>query len=169
VSYQGRAVITAKLTDVHNDVGKIVWSGQRTNSAERPTAAQAIEAAVAEGTYEITRQIYPFFPIRGIVLKVEGDKIYTDLGNQAGVAKNDKLTLMGVTNTMTHPITGKTIEIVGIMGTLKVLEAHSDFSTATLEKKGKDQQKVYPGDTVSRELKKKPRNMIGQWTGGRAF
>ena len=164
--YETRSVVllNLKVVDVYNEIGKIIWSGQRTVQRYDENVLMAAE----EAAYDMARQIYALHPVQGYVIKLSQGKIYVDLGRETGVKKGDKLKVEGIKETFTHPVTGKQIVTKNIIGTLKVTEVFEDFSVA--ETDGEEPFKLYPGDIVKREICRKPSGFLGLgWSGSHEF
>lgn len=163
-SYKNSATINVKLIDVNEQKGQIVWTGQRTVEGYSENLNETIE----EATYDVARQLYEFIPVKGYIIKKDGNKHYIDLGTNYGIDVNDVLEVEGITDSMVHPITGKVIEVKAIIGKLKVKEVYDDFCIA--EPDGDKVLKSYAGDRVIREIKKKPKAFLGLgWSGKHAF
>ena len=164
--YETRSVVVVnlKLVDAYNEIGKIIWSGQRT--VERD--GDVVLAAAEEAAYDMARQMYTLFPVQGYVVKLSPGKIYVDLGREAGVKKGDKLRVEGVKETFVHPVTGKQIVTKDVIGKLKVTEVFDDFSVVEME--SDEPFKLYPGDIVKREICRKPSGFLGiGWSGAHEF
>jgi TolB-like protein len=161
--YQNSVVINLKLIDACDQVGKIVWSGQRTvENYNNDVITTAQEAA-----YDMARQIYEVFPVQGYILKLDQGKIYIDLGKKDGIKKKDKLIVEGIKDTIIHPITGEKIVTKDIVGKLKVSDVFDDFCVAEFDR---DLFKIYPGDIVNRQICSKPRGILGLgWSGAHEF
>lgn len=162
--YKNIAAINAKLIDAYKEKGKIVWTGQRTVTNYN----EDINRSVEEAAYDLARELYSHFPIKGYIIKVDKGKYYTDLGSALGVKVGDKLTVEGVSDKMIHPITGKEIAMKTTAGRLRVTEVYEDFCVAVPEDNAA--MKIYSGDRVIRELRGKSRGFLGMgWSGKHDF
>ena len=161
--YRSTVSLYLKLIDAYDQIGHIVWSGQRTTE----NFNNDIVTTANEAAYDMARQIYDQFPVQGYILKSSQGKIYIDLGERDGLKKDDKLVVEGVSETIIHPITGEKIVTKKVVGELKVCDVFYDFCTAQVSE---DPFKVYPGDIVKRKICKKPKGFLGLgWSGKHAF
>lgn len=162
-NYNSKVSLNLKLIDAYDKLGRIVWSGQRT--VENYTDDIVITAN--EAAYDLARQIYDEFPVRGYVIKSSKGKIYVDLGERDGLKEDDKLIVEGVAETLIHPVTGEEIVTKQIAGELKVREVYEDYCIAEVKE---DSLRVYPGDMVKRQIAKKPKAIFGLgWSGKHEF
>lgn len=163
------ANLTIKIVDVKN--GQIVWSGQTSGDS----SDKSISGAVTEAAYNLVREIYHFIPIQGYVIKVEGDKYTIDLGAKHNMAKRDKLVVTGAGEAIQHPVTGQLIVIQKDIAELEVVEIFDTICVAKRKDKDSDkdpqlQKYVKVGDTVTRQLRKKPSGFLGLgWSGKHDF
>jgi hypothetical protein len=167
-AYQNSVTMNARLIDAYNEMGQIIWTSKPVTVTHAGQDSESIRESIEEAAYDTVRDLYQFFPIKGYVIKVDRGKYYIDLGADIGVKVKDKLIIQGVSDKMIHPVTGKQIDVVTTAGKLEVIEVYNEFCVAEPDNK-KDQLKIFPGDTVIRELKSKPRNLFGMWTGGHSF
>lgn len=162
--YRNAAIITAKLIDLNERKGQIVWTGQR--SVEHYN--QNLNGTIEEAAYDVMRQLYELIPVKGYVIKKNEDQYYIDLGSRSGIIIKDILKVEGSSDSMVHPVTGKVIAVKSIVGKLKVTEVYEDFCVARPE--GKKAMNIYSGDQVIRELRDKPSLFLGiGWTGKHTF
>lgn len=89
-------------------------------------------------------------PLEGVVLKVDGNKVYIDLGAQYGVEVGQEFKIFVEGELIKHPVTG---EIMGTdrieKGTLKVVDVLNAMSVCELKKKSRSI--LQSGDKVVRQ------------------
>lgn len=82
---------------------------------------------------------------RGVVLRVEGDDIYVDVGNDQGVTDGDSLRLMHVIMAV-HPVSKKKVRDTFFVGTLTVVRAGK--TTSVVEASAELLPRVTVGDEI---------------------
>jgi len=166
-SSQNTVNLILKLVDVKN--GQIVWTEQKTIKNYN----NDINASLGEAAYDSIRAIYKFIPLQGYVLKREGNKYFIDLGTDNNINVNDTLVVNGTSDAMRHPITGELISMKKNIGFLKVIEVSENMCIAVPRLKDDTPElygKVNDGDSVTRELRNKPRGFLGiGWSGKHEF
>lgn len=163
VSYYTNIAINLKLVDARNQIGRVIWSGQRSIDNINQTGDLTDDAL--EIAYDMSRQLYEQkFPLTGYVIKIANGNYYLDLGIEDGVAVKDKLTVENTNETIIHPVTGEIIATGGTAGTLKVIETYGNYSIAVLDKD--TDNRIYLKDRVIKKIKKKPKDWSGLlWSG----
>lgn len=167
VSYYTKIVINLKLVDARSQIGKVVWSGQR--SIESINDTGDLTDIALEIAYDMSRQLYEQkFPVAGYIIKAAKGQYYVDLGTEDGVSVKDKLEVESIGDVIIHPVTGEAIGTGGIAGKLKVTEVYEDYCIAVPDGEFGGQIKVK--DKVIKKIKDKPKDWLGVgWSGKVVF
>lgn len=106
--------------------------------------------ATKEAVKNVVDKLNQMNPVEGLVVKVDGDKVYIDLGRQDGVEIGQEFKIFVEGELIKHPVTG---EIMGTdrieKGTLKVEDVLTSMSVCKLKKKSKTI--LQSGDKVVRK------------------
>lgn len=167
-SHKNTIHLILRLVDVKN--GQIVWSEQKSVTNYN----NDINASLEEAAYDSIRTIYKFIPLQGYVLKAEGNKYFIDLGTDDNIVVNDTLVVTGTSDGIRHPVTGELIMMKKNIGILQVTEVYENMCTAVAKLNRDGAQEIYgkisDGDSVTRELRRKPRGFLGLgWSGRHEF
>ena len=89
-----------------------------------------------------------FEPLQGMVVAVEGDTVYIDLGEQSGVLAGQEFVVFRRGEAFHHPITGKQLGYYeSILGHAHVRRVQAEFAEAAFVARG-DQPSPRPEDGV---------------------
>lgn len=167
VSYSTKIVINLKLVDARSQIGKVVWSGQR--SIESINDTGDLTDIALEIAYDMSRQLYEQkFPVAGYIIKIAQGQYYVDLGTEDGVNVKDKLAVESVGDVIIHPVTGEAIVTGGIAGKLKVTQVYEDYCIAVPD--GNFDGHVKVKDKVVKKIKDKQKDWTGLlWSGKVVF
>lgn len=106
--------------------------------------------ATRKAVKNIVDKLNQMNPLEGVVLKVDGNKVYIDLGAQYGVEVGQEFKIFVEGELIKHPVTG---EIMGTdrieKGTLKVVDVLNAMSVCELKKKSRSI--LQSGDKVVRQ------------------
>lgn len=93
-----------------------------------------------------------FAPAEGIVVHVEGDQIFLDIGSARGAQVGQEYTIFRKGGTFTHPITGKPLgRYEDVLGHAQVRRVQPDFSTAVfVPAPGKPAPRAEDGARITR-------------------
>jgi hypothetical protein len=98
--------------------------------------APAAEAGLADrigATFGLMADefVKAFEPLQGLVVAVEGDAVYLDLGEQSGVQVGQEFAVFRRGEAFHHPITGKQLGYYeNVLGHARVLRIQAEFSEA---------------------------------------
>jgi len=113
-------------------------------------AAEAGQADRIGATFALMADefVKAFEPLQGLVVAVEGDSVYLDLGEQAGVQAGQEFVVFRRGEAFHHPITGKQLGYYeSVLGHAHVKRVQAEFSEATFVARG-DQASPRPEDGV---------------------
>jgi len=119
--------------------------------------AEPVQAGVADqvgATFSLMLQdvVSAFPPVEGLVVQVDGDNIYMDLGKKDGVQAGQEFTIFRKGETFHHPGTGKPLgryeEVLGYAQVQRVEEAFSEALFVPVE--GRPPPKAEDGVRITR-------------------
>jgi len=96
--------------------------------------------------------IQAFSPVEGIVVSVDQDEIFLDIGSARGAQVGQEYTIFRKGATFTHPLTGKPLgRYEDVLGHAQVRRVQPDFSTAVfVAAPGKPPPRVEDGARITR-------------------
>lgn len=152
--------ISVRLVDVKT--GEIIMAEEATGDSSSGGASiggigsfnefesSSYGEATKEAVKNIVDKLNQMNPVEGLVVKVDGDKVYIDLGRQDGIEKGQEFKVFVEGELIKHPVTGE------IMGTdriekaiIKVEDVLTSMSVCQLKKKSKTI--LQSGDKVVRK------------------
>lgn len=131
-------------------IAKIVEGSDTVSEYENknPDRNILMSGAVNDASKKIVELINSVNVITGVVAAVNNEKIYIDLGSDAGAHVGDKFVVFREGNVVTHPVTGEIIAVEeDTFAQLKVTEVNSNYSVCQVVKTQKPVQK---GDKIKR-------------------
>lgn len=131
-------------------IAKIVEGSDTVSEYENknPDRNILMSGAVNDASKKIVELINSVNVITGVVAAVNNEKIYIDLGSDAGAHVGDKFVVFREGNVVTHPVTGEIIAVEeDTFAQLKVTEVNSNYSVCQVVKAQKAVQK---GDKIKR-------------------
>ena len=156
--YKGtKAKVKVDFRFIDNKTGKILTDkmieGSKTVSEYEDSTANhrmLISRAVSDAAKEIIEELKG--TTVGVVIKVNGETAYVDIGTEMGVQPKDKYVIYRVGEALVHPVTG---EIMGAeeieIGELVITEAKLNYSIGMIKK---CDEPIKTGDQVKRLRKK---------------
>lgn len=151
--YKGKVKFNFKFIDNKTGmikIAKIVEGSDTVSEYENknPDRNILMSGAVNDASKKIVELINSVNVITGVVAAVNNDKIYIDLGADAGAHVGDKFVVFREGNVVTHPVTGEIIAVEeDTFAQLKVTEVNSNYSVCQVVKAQKPVQK---GDKIKR-------------------
>lgn len=131
-------------------IAKIVEGSDTVSEFENsnPDKNILLSGAVNDASKKIVEMINSLNVLTGVVAAINNDKVYIDIGSDAGAHVGEKYILYREGNIVTHPVTGEIITVEeDYFGQLKVVEVNSNYSVCEIVKAKKDVQK---GDKIKR-------------------
>lgn len=131
-------------------IAKIVEGSDTVSEFENsnPDKNILLSGAVNDASKKIVEMINRLNVLTGVVAAINNDKVYIDIGSDAGAHVGEKYILYREGNVVTHPVTGEIITVEeDYFGQLKVVEVNSNYSVCEIVKAKKDVQK---GDKIKR-------------------
>jgi hypothetical protein len=131
---------------VNTETGEIeATSTQRDKKTKPITDADPggqLTKCVDDVMTKIARDIYNAFPLEGIIIDMQGKRVYIDIGSNDGVAKKQRYLVYMPGRPIVHPTTGETMRGPDIeVGEIEITEVQATMSVAKI-KKGKDNIRV---------------------------
>lgn len=120
--------IDVRMTDVTS--GQIVGtvSSRRATLTYDPTTPYNASRCLLQNVREM-------FPPEGIVIRISGNEVIVDIGEESGIRENDVLEVIREGETIFHPTTGKPLPPVeNVVATLKVTEPANQMSKCKMQK-----------------------------------
>ena len=151
--YKGKVKFNFKFIDNKTGmikIAKIVEGSDTVSEYENknPDRNILMSGAVNDASKKIVELINSVNVITGVVAAVNNEKIYIDLGSDAGAHVGDKFVVFREGNVVTHPVTGEIIAVEeDTFAQLKVTEVNSNYSVCQVVKAQKPVQK---GDKIKR-------------------
>lgn len=151
--YKGKVKFNFKFIDNKTGmikIAKIVEGSDTVSEYENknPDRNILLSGAVNDASKKIVELINSVNVITGVVAAVNNEKIYIDLGSDAGAHVGDKFVVFREGNVVTHPVTGEIIAVEeDTFAQLKVTEVNSNYSVCQVVKAQKPVQK---GDKIKR-------------------
>lgn len=139
--------IEVRLTDVKT--GQIVGNvSSRRDTFSDPTTPHAAGRFLLQNIREM-------FPPEGYVVRISGDQVIVDLGEESGIQKGDTLEVIREDEEVIfHPVTGKPMPAQEkVVGTLKVVDPANQMSTCKMPKAS--------GIFVADRVRLQPKNQTG--------
>ena len=130
-------------------IAKIVEGSDTVSEFENsnPDRNILLSGAVNDAS-KIVEMINSINVLTGVVAAINNDKVYIDIGSDAGAHVGEKYILYREGNVVTHPVTGEIIAVEeDYFGQLKVVEVNSNYSVCEIDKAKKAVQK---GDKIKR-------------------
>lgn len=151
--YKGKVKFNFKFIDNKTGmikIAKIVEGSDTVSEYENknPDRNILMSGAVNDASKKIVELINSVNVLTGVVAAVNNDKIYIDLGSDAGAHVGEKYIVFREGNVVTHPVTGEIIAVEeNYFAQLKVVEVNSNYSVCEIVKAKKAVQK---GDKIKR-------------------
>lgn len=151
--YKGKVKFNFKFIDNKTGmikIAKIVEGSDTVSEYENknPDRNILLSGAVNDASKKIVELINSVNVLTGVVAAVNNDKIYIDLGSDAGAHVGEKYIVFREGNVVTHPVTGEIIAVEeNYFAQLKVVEVNSNYSVCQVVKAQKPVQK---GDKIKR-------------------
>lgn len=151
--YKGKVKFNFKFIDNKTGmikIAKIVEGSDTVSEYENknPDRNILMSGAVNDASKKIVELINSVNVLTGVVAAVNNDKIYIDLGSDAGAHVGEKYIVFREGNVVTHPVTGEIIAVEeNYFAQLKVVEVNSNYSVCEIDKAKKSVQK---GDKIKR-------------------
>jgi hypothetical protein len=117
-----------------------------------PAAAGMADRVGATFALMADEFIQAFSPVEGIVVTVDQDEIFLDIGSARGAQVGQEYTIFRKGETFTHPLTGKPLgRYEDVLGHAQVRRVQPDFSTAVfVPAPGKPAPRVEDGARITR-------------------
>lgn len=145
---------TLNLTMINVETGEVVFSSQTDGSDS------GLIDALSWAVYNAVRNFYSAIPLRGCIIKIDGNHYYIDLGTDKNITVKDRFIVTQEGEPIVHPKTGKLIPQIRNVGTLEVVEVCDDMAIAVKMNDSKNAV-ISVGDNVTRKLKDKPGRFLG--------
>lgn len=151
--YKGKVKFNFKFIDNKTGmikIAKIVEGSDTVSEYENknPDRNILLSGAVNDASKKIVELINSVNVLTGVVAAVNNDKIYIDIGSDAGAHVGEKYIAYREGNVVTHPVTGEIIAVEeNYFAQLKVVEVNSNYSVCQVVKAQKPVQK---GDKIKR-------------------
>ncbi len=156
-SYQSNVDLTVSI--IETNTGKVAFS----THAKGDSPDRNVENALAYAVYDACRAVYTAFPIRGYVIKIDGNKCYLDVGQNFNITKGDRFIVTHTGEGFVNPVTGKVLSQKKNVAVLEAKEVYDEMCIAATVKDSavKDATNVLTvGDTVTRMLRDKPSTFL---------
>lgn len=119
------------------EVAEIVEGSDTVSEFENTYPDRNIMLANAAGDVakKITGMLDKINPLSGIIVNVNGDQAYIDIGGNNGVRKGDTFIIYKEGKIIKHPVTGKIITVQKEnIGVLKIDEVEADYAVGKISK-----------------------------------
>ena len=92
--------------------------------------------AAADVVKKITGKIEKINPVSGLIVSVNEDQVYIDIGSNNGVHQGDNFIIYKEGKVIKHPVTGKIITVQKeFLGVLKIEEVEADYAVGQITKR----------------------------------